>query len=115
MTGLHVRLYLDEDVSVVVARILLSHGHQATTTLTAGRLGSSDSDQLEFATSRHQVIVTHNRIHFESLAQEYFAQGRDHAGIIIAVRRTPSELAKRLLAILDQRTSDEMCNQVVYV
>ena len=38
-----------------------------------------------------------------------------HYGVIFAVRRSPQEIAQRLLAILNQVTSDEMQNQVRYI
>jgi hypothetical protein len=38
-----------------------------------------------------------------------------HYGVIIAVRRSPQEIAQRLLKILNQVTSDEMQNQVRYI
>jgi ribulose bisphosphate carboxylase small subunit len=38
-----------------------------------------------------------------------------HHGVIFAVRRSPQEITHRLLAILNQVTSDEMQNQVRYI
>lgn len=38
-----------------------------------------------------------------------------HYGVIFAVRRSPQEIAQRLLAILNQVTLDEMHNQVRYI
>ncbi len=35
-----------------------------------------------------------------------------HYGVIFAVRRSPQEIAQRLLAILNQVTAEEMQNQV---
>jgi hypothetical protein len=57
----------------------------------------------------------HNRADFEALAREYFAAGQAHAGIIIAIRRSPHELASRLLMILNQVTADEIRNQIRYI
>jgi hypothetical protein len=42
-------LYLDEDVSVVVAAILRARGFEATTARDIGQLGRSDFGQLTFA------------------------------------------------------------------
>ena len=112
---LFVRLYLDEDVSVVLAAVLQARGYSALTTRDAGRLHHSDADQLDFAASHGLAIVTHNRSHFEALAAEYLAAGRSHPGIIIAVRRPASELARRLLRILETVTADELRDVVRYV
>ncbi|MBW3541853.1 MAG: DUF5615 family PIN-like protein, partial [Planctomycetes bacterium] len=94
---------------------LRAYGYIATTTLEAGKLGTSDAEQIAFAASRGWAILTHNRVHFERLAQEYFTSGQEHAGIIIAVRRPPHEIVQRLLQILDQVTADEMDNQIRYI
>jgi hypothetical protein len=44
----------------------------------------------------------------EELVQAYFASGQMHYGVIFAVRRSPQEIAQRLLVILNQVTADEM-------
>jgi hypothetical protein len=38
-----------------------------------------------------------------------------HYGVIFAVRRSPQEIAQRLLVILNQVRADEMQNQVRYI
>jgi hypothetical protein len=38
-----------------------------------------------------------------------------HHGIILAVRRRPYEIARRLILILNQVTADEMRDQLRYV
>jgi hypothetical protein len=59
--------------------------------------------------------VTHNRADFEDLVQSYFSSGKAHAGVIIAVRRSPYDIAQRLLVILNNVTADEIQNQVRYI
>ena len=115
MSQLFIELYLDEDVSVLVADLLLARGFAATTKQEAGNLGCSDRKQLEFATTQRQALLTHNRADFESLAQQYFSAGRPHQGIIIAVRRPPYEIVRRLLVILNSVTKDEIENQLRYI
>lgn len=115
MSRLFIELYLDEDVSVLVADLLRARGFQATTTQAAGQLARSDAEQLEYATGRRMTLLTHNRVDFERLAQAYFAAGQTHYGIIIAVRRSPHEMVRRLLFILNHVTTDEMENQLRYL
>lgn len=52
---------------------------------------------------------------FEVLAQKYFEAGRDYPGIIFAARRSPQEIARRLLLILNDVPAEEMRNQVRYI
>jgi len=115
MSQLFVALYLDEDVDVLIASLLNARGFSATTTLKANNIGADDSSQLEFAASHSMAMVTHNRLDFERLVAEKFSAGKSHGGVIIAVRRPPHEIAKRLLAIINQNTADEMNNQLIYI
>jgi predicted nuclease of predicted toxin-antitoxin system len=114
-TGLFIELYLDEDLDILVAQLVRSQGFDVLTTDEAGNKGLSDPEQLEFAVRGRRAIVTHNRNDFEALIQQYAAAGRQHFGVIIAVKRTPQELTRRLLAILNNTTADEMIDQVRYI
>ena len=115
MNELFIALYLDEDVDVLIADLIRARGFMATTTQEAGQLHNNDADQLAYAVSCHCALLTHNRTDFETLAQDYFAAGRTHYGIVIAVRRPPQEIARRLLRILNHVTAEEMQNQVRYI
>jgi predicted nuclease of predicted toxin-antitoxin system len=113
--GLFIELYLDEDVSVLVADLLRARGFSAITTREAGRSGSSDQEQLAYAAGHRKVLLTHNRAHFEVLARRYYAAGQSHCGIIIATRHSPYEIVRRLLVILNSVTADEMEHAIVYI
>jgi predicted nuclease of predicted toxin-antitoxin system len=115
VTNLFIELYLDEDVSVFVADLIQARGFTVITTRDAGQRHASDADQLAYAVSQHKTILTHNRADFEALAQTYFNTNQTHYGIIIAVRRLPYELVRRILLILNQVTADEMQNQIRYI
>jgi hypothetical protein len=106
---------LDEDVSVLVAELLRVRGFSVQTTQEAGRKSADDEGQLAHAVSQRRAFLTHNRDDFARLEQEYFADGRKHFGIIIAVRRPPHEIVRRLLIILNQTTADEIENQIIYI
>ncbi len=115
MTNLFIELYLDEDVSVLVADLVQARGLIALTACAAGQLHASDAAQLAYAVSQHKTLLTHNRADFEALAHIYFATGQPHAGIIIAVRHPPYEIVRRLLLILNHVTADEMRDQLRYI
>ena len=115
MSKLFISLYLDEDVHVLVAELLQARGFDAITARDAGKLQATDSEQIAYAISQGRTLVTHNRTDFEQLTQYYFDQGQAHYGVIFAVRRSPQEVAKRLLSIVNQVTSEEMENQVRYI
>jgi predicted nuclease of predicted toxin-antitoxin system len=115
MIDIFIHVYLDEDVDVLVASLLCSRGFEATTAQQAGQLGKTDAEQLEYAVSQRTAILTHNRTDFENLAREYFEQEGMHYGIIVAVRNPYQEVVRRLLAILNSTTADEMENQILYI
>ena len=115
MSRLFIELYLDEDVHVLVADLIRAKGFQALTTRDAGQLQNSDPKQLIYAVNHHKTLVTHNRADFEQLVREYFEQDKKHYGIILAVRHSPQEIARRLLIILNNVTADEIEGQVRYI
>ena len=115
MKQLFIDLYLDEDVDVLVAGLVRARGFGAMTTQEAGQIGKTDTEQLAFAASRQKTLLTHNRVHFEALARQYFEENKTHSGLIIAVRRKPQDLSYRLLALLNSFTVDEMVNQIKYI
>jgi predicted nuclease of predicted toxin-antitoxin system len=115
MKRLFVELYLDEDVSVLVAELLRSHGFDVLPAREAGQLGKSDEEQLAYALSQSRALVSHNRSDFEALAQQYFEAERTHYGIILAVRRSPYEVMRRLLVIINNLTADEIQDQLLYI
>jgi predicted nuclease of predicted toxin-antitoxin system len=114
VSRLFVELYLDEDVSVLVAELLRARGFGVETTRDAKRISTHDGEQLEYAVSRRRALLTHNRDDFARLAGEYFTDGRKHYGVII-VRRPPHEIVRRLLTIFNQATADELEDQVIYI
>lgn len=115
MSRLFAELYLDEDVDVLVAQLLRARGFSATTTVEAGQLHASDTTQLAYAATNQLAFVTHNREDFKSLHGQYSTSGRQHSGVIVAVRRPPHAIATRLLAILNHVTADELENQIVFI
>jgi hypothetical protein len=133
MSRLFVELYLDEGVDVLLADFVRDRGFTVVTTRDADQLGANDATQLAYAASQQKTFMTHstsprpegprpegsgqahNRADFEALAQTYFSSGQSHWGIIIAVRRDPYELARRLLVMLNRVTAEEMHNQLRYI
>ncbi len=115
MNSFFIRLYLDEDVNVLVADLIKARGFDAITARDAGQLQVSDPEQLTYAVNQERTLVTHNRSDFEKLVQAYFASEQMHYGVIFAVRRSPQEIARRLLVLLNQVTVDEMQDQVRYI
>jgi len=113
---LFIRLYLDEDVSVLLAQLLRPHGFEVLTTRDAHNLGSSDAAQLRYAAEHHWTLLTHNRIDYERLQAEGLRDQRPHAGILIANRRASDfDLARRIMTVLNRFTHEEIANHLLYL
>lgn len=113
---LFISLYLDEDVSVLVADWLRPHGFDVLTARDASNRGLSDTAQLRFAAEHHRALLTHNRIDFELLHRAALDRQESHAGIIIANRRgSHADLARRIMKLLNFFTADEIRNQLLYL
>lgn len=112
------RIYEDEDaMSGVVGRMLADAGIDCLTSNQAGNGGLSDQAQLEFATARGRVIVTHNMKDFLRIHGEWARAGREHAGIIIitAQRTAPRVVVAKLTQLLEERTEQDMVNAILFI
>jgi len=95
------RVYLDEDVDVLLARLLSTRGYDCLTAVAAGHLSWTDAAHLEFASQEGRILITHNRVHFEQLAVSWWQQEKEHAGILLTVRRADTyAVARRILRVL---------------
>ncbi len=109
------KLYFDEDVSVILARVLLGRGFDVLTARDADMLRKTDEEQLLFGTKQGRVIVTHNRRHFEKLHLDFVQQQLEHSGIVIAGRRDVYEIARRVALLLNATPSSLFANQLFYI
>lgn len=112
---LFAKIYLDEDVDILVANLLSARGLEAKTAREQEMLGRLDPEQLAFAVFERSCLLTHNRLDFEKLHNTYLSIDQPHAGILIAKRRNPYEIAERVAILLDTLTADEIANQLFYV
>jgi len=112
---LYVHLYFDEDVSVGIVENLRTRGFDVLSVRDAGALGRSDDEQMLYAVSQKRAMVTHNRIDFEKQHVKFLEKGMQHYGVIVAKRRRDTEVAAKLLALLDTVTAEEMKNQLRYI
>jgi predicted nuclease of predicted toxin-antitoxin system len=109
------RVYLDEDVDVLLSRLLKARGFDSVTASELGHLGWSDEQHLEWADTEDRVTITHNRVDFENLARQWWTQSRGHGGVVLAVRRANSyELLRRVLPVLSLYDQAGWHNVVMY-
>jgi hypothetical protein len=65
--------------------------------------------------SEERIIITHNRVDFENLARQWWNQPRDHAGIILTVRRANThDIVRRVVPVLALYAQSGWHNAVMY-
>ena len=77
------KVYLDENLSSVIAELLRRHGLDATSAQDVGNAQLDDRAQLAYATREGRTFVTANVVDFIELAHEAVATNTEHAGIIL--------------------------------
>jgi len=115
VSSLFAKLYLDENVSILLDALLRHRGFCATTAHAAGLLHADDIVHLSYASTNGYCLVTHNREDFRKIHDQMLATQQRHMGIIIAYFHDEYILVKRLAKLLDTLTADEFINQLFYI
>ena len=113
-----IRLYIDEDsMDRALVRALRARGVDVTTALEEEMIERGDAEHLEYATAQGRVLYSFNREDFYRLHTTYLAQGKAHAGIILARQQHYSvgEQMRRLLKLIATKSADEMENWVEFL
>ena len=93
------KIYLDEDISPLLAELLKKEGVDAISALEVGVLGESDDVQLDYACQEGRVLVTFNVGDFHQRAGL-----KKHSGIILCKQVSLGEYSVLLEKILDKLT-----------
>jgi hypothetical protein len=110
------RLHFDEDADLRLARELRRRGYDVSTTPDAGLRGCSDVEQLAYAATQGRVLVTHNITHFPDIYNEWWEQGREHAGIIVIARRpSVGEMLGKIETLLNRYTAQDLRNLLFFL
>lgn len=113
-----IRIYLDEDsMRHSLVQALRNRGVDVTTALDEGMIERSDADHLAYATKQARVLFSYNRGDFLKLHTQYIAEGKSHAGIILARQQQYSvgELMRRILKLMANRSTADMKNRVEFL
>jgi hypothetical protein len=110
-----IKVYLDEDVHIFIAHALRLRGWEALTTTETERVGETDQDQIAFAAHHRHAILTYNSQDFPRLHYEIVANGKTHAGIIVATQEDPRRNLRALFNLLNTLSADAIDSQLVYL
>ncbi len=109
------KLYLDENITPVLASVLRGRGYDVISAHEVSMRGKPDKEQLEFAISQRRALLTFNARHFAPLASEYFKKGREHYGIVVTKTLDLSELIRLVINLLCRAKSEELKNSFVWL
>ncbi len=113
-----IRLYVDEDaMDKDLVRALRARGIDVLTALEAGMIERDDSEHLDYATAQGRVLYSFNVGDFYRLHIAYLAEGKSHAGLILArqQRYSVGEQMRRLLKLIATKSAEEMRNQIEFL
>lgn len=108
-----IKIYADENVNVAIVEGLRRRGVEAWSAIDKGKLGLSDEEQLRYALEEGAAIFTHDD-DFLNMAAE---SGIEHCGIIYVHQQDLSigECIRRLKAIVETKSSEEMHNRIFFL
>jgi predicted nuclease of predicted toxin-antitoxin system len=112
------RLYLDENIPVVLALALQARGFDVVTARDRGQLGRTDLQHLRVASREERAVLTFDVADFPLAAAEHLQNGEHHWGLILAVQRRSKDLGvlvgsvARFLTLVDRR---ELRDQTVFL
>ena len=115
IAGLSIRLYLDHNVHPWLADDVRTEGYDVVVARDLGHQRFEDEEHLRWASAAGRAVVTFDVKDYPVIARRWAAEARDHAGIILAVAPPVlpyGTLLRRLFALLDAITAEEMVNQV---
>lgn len=112
-----IRLYIDEDsMDRDLVNALRARSVDVTTAQADGLTECSDEEHLQYAHQEGQALYSFNRGNCYRLHTADLAQGRAHAGIILARQQQYSvgEQMRRLLKLMAAKTAEDTKNQVEF-
>lgn len=100
-----------------LVRALRARGIDVITALDVSMIGRADEEHLDYATAQGRVLYSFNAGDYYRLHTAFLAQGKSHAGIILArqQRYSVGEQMRRLLKLIGARSAEEMTKQVEFV
>jgi hypothetical protein len=117
--GLSIRLYFDHHVRGQLAIDLRREGYEVVQARDVGNELLSDEDHLRWSSAHRMAIFTHDLKDYPPLAEKWFFEDREHAGIILSVQPGPGSpygvLLLRFLRLLETLTADDMVNRVEWL
>lgn len=112
---MRIRLLLDEDVQLGLAKALRDRNIDVLSVHDIGRKGLTDEEQIEFAAANGRTIFTYNVRDFIRLHRQFINQGHGHQGIIVSKQLPIGETLRGLLNLMDALSAEDMANRLEFL
>ncbi|MDI6735754.1 MAG: DUF5615 family PIN-like protein [bacterium] len=109
MENKDVKVYLDEDVRPLLARILRERGCDVISAVEMKRTGLSDEEQILYVIKEKRALFTHNTKDFIKLHKKYW---NEHFGIIVSEHLSFGILLRRISKFLAYSSFDEVKGKI---
>lgn len=106
------KLLLDEHVWQGLVGALAGTSYDVQHLSETDQRGISDEEELSFASSEGRAVITYNTKHFVPLARRWYAEGREHCGIILSPQISPGDLVHCVRNLLETLSAQELHNTV---
>lgn len=110
-----IKLYLDENVPEAISVELRLRGYDIKTVRDAGRKGTSDIEQLTYATSENRSLFTFNTSDFCKIHAEMVKKGMNHSGIIVSKQLPVGTIVRALSKLLSSTKSEMVLNNIIWL
>lgn len=112
---MRIRLYLDEDIPIQLAKALRQRGVDVLTTQEAEMAESTDEQQVAFAAENQRAILTHNKRDFVVIHRIYIQDGKEHWGIIVADQNKVGSLVRMVSKLWFTVSAEKMKNRLEFL
>lgn len=113
-----IRLYLDDDsLDKDLVKALRQSGVDVVTSLEVGLSGRDDEEHLAYAVEQKRVLCSFNVGDFCRISSQWLADGKSHAGIILAQQQKYSvgERLRRILNLAASKSDEDMKNSIEFL
>lgn len=110
-----IKLFLDEDVHLVLSRMLQKRGFDVLHAQELDRKGRPDADQLAFAIQKERALLSFNVKDYVVLHNYYMENDLEHFGIFVSKQIPVGEALKRTLIFLQAHRLETVRNQLLFL
>src|SRR5436190_2105496 len=110
-----IRLYLDEDVQLLLAKVLRERAYDALSAHECGNRGKPDLEHFAFAAQQGRSLITFNARDFVPIASDAMARNQAFPGLIVSEQLSFRELLRRTCRLLDSRTPEQIATTIIWL